>query len=267
MAKSNRGGRRATTFTPVPPTQATPPAPPTAGGGRYIKMTDTDAQALRDSQDDQYNGNVTAAVKEYISGASPSSPAANIDGQGHSLSQTMNYLLENGVDLQNTTVQKVNSQFGLRIPARWYASMQHADAYMDAGAHDLGKNYNLTRLAHDDVLKNEFGISNYSGMTQAQLKAALVGATFQNKSYLSTSYDIKKNPFGANSGQGGGREVIYNIKAGSTTRVLMGNKAQAEIIIAKGERFKITDVRFTGKTATPRMGGYKNQIEIDIETY
>lgn len=268
MAKNRRGGRRGTTFTPVPPSQATPPPAPTGtAGGAFIKMTDTDAQTLRDEQDSSYNGNVTAAIKEYISGSNPSSPAANIDGQGHSLSQTMNFLLERGEDLQTADVNQINKKYGLRIPNRWFASMQHADAYMQAGAHDLGKNYNLVRLAHDDVLKNEFGISNYSGMTAAQLKAKLVGATFQNRSYLSTSYDIKKNPFGANSGQSGGREVIYNIKAGATTSVLMGNKAQAEIIIAKGENFKITDVRFTGNTATPRMGGIKQQIEIDIETY
>lgn len=270
--KTNRGGKRITGAPVLQPTQGKASAPTIKRKNiQYGSMSDKDAQDLRDIQDDTYNGSVTAAVKQYISGGNPlsNSAASNVDGQGHSMAQVMNYLLEQGEDLSATDVNTINKKYGLKISPRWFASMQYSDTYMQQGAHDLGGDYNLTRLAHDDVLKNEFGIGNYTRMSTAQLKQKLVGATFSNKAYLSTSYDIKKNPFSTQSGSGvgGGREVVYNIKAPKETKVLMGNKAQSEIIIAKGQRFRITDVRDTGRIATPRGGASKRQIVIDIEIY
>ena len=61
--------------------------------------------------------------------------------------------------------------------------------------------------------------------------------------------------------------MIYNIKAGSNTKMLFGAKAQSEIVLNKGTAFKITDVKYTGKTAYPAGGRSKPQIVIDIETY
>ena len=207
-----------------------------------------------------YDANTTAAVKQYISNT-------NFDGQGHSLSQTMNYLLDEGVDLQNTPLSTINKQYGLNLNQRELASMQYTDSYMAVATHSIGQDVVLQRGAHDDLLKNTFGISDYSKMSESQLKAKLVGQGFQNTSYMSTSYDVTKNPFlGQGSAVAGGREVVYNIKAGANTKMLFGAKAQTEIIIDKGTNFKITDVRYTGKTATPRGGAYKKQIVIDIET-
>ena len=250
-SKANGGGA-----VQIPAT--TPGANPVTNA---VAFTDADANALRQLEDSTYDANTTAAIKMYISDT-------NFDGQGHSLSQTMNYLLDNGVDLDAMDNKAVNQQFGLSLSANDMASMQYTNSRMNAAYHTLGKDTMLQRGAHDDMLRQTFGIADYSTMTEAQLKSALVGQKFQNTSPMSTSYDISKNPFlGSSSGVSGGREVVYNIKAGGQTKVLLGAKKQSEIICATGTNWKITDVHYTGKTATPRGKGYKPQIQIDIETF
>ena len=224
-------------------------------------LTDKQAQNLRDQQDSMYDASTTAAVKMYISNT-------DFDRQGHSLSQTMNFLEENGVDLNTANLKAINKQYGLNLSASDLASMQYTSGYMERAVHPLGQDTILQRGAHDDILKNAFGIKDYSKLSQQQLQSQLVGKTFKNTSYMSTSYDITKNPFlSSSSGVSGGREVVFNIKAGKNTNVLFGARAQSEIIIGKGTDFKITGVKYSGKTATPRGGSYKPQIVIDIETY
>ena len=224
-------------------------------------MSDSEADALRKQQDSMYDPNTTAAVKMYISNT-------NFDGHGHSLSQTMNYLEENGVDLNTANLNQINKQFGLNLNARDLSSMQYTSNIMDIAGHPIGKDTQLIRGAHDDLLRNSFQISNYSKMSEAQLQAKLVGQTFKTASNMSTSYDVNKNPFlSSSSGVSGGREVVLNIKAGANTKVLFGAKSQSEIVIGKGTDFKITGVHYSGKIASPRMGASKKQLVIDIETY
>lgn len=224
-------------------------------------LTDAQAQNLRDQQDSSYDASTTAAVKMYISNT-------DFDKLGHSLSQTMNYLESEGVDLATANLAAINKKYGLHLTASDLYSMQYTSAYMGRAVHPLGQDTILQRGAHDDMLRQSFGISDYSTWSQAQLQQFLVGRTFKNTSYMSTSYDVTKNPFlSSSSGVSGGREVIYNIKAGKNTNVLFGAKSQSEVIIGKGTDFKITGVRYSGKKATPRGGSYKPQLIIDIETY
>ena len=224
-------------------------------------LTDAEAQKLRDLQDSAYDPNTTSAVKLYISNT-------DFDRQGHSLSQVMNYLEQNGVDLSTANLNAINKQFGLHLSPNDLSSIQYTSAYMEKAVHPLGQDTILQRGAHDDLLKQAFGISDYSKLSQSQLQGKLVGQTFKNTSYMSTSYDPSKNPFlSSSSGVSGGRELVLNIKAGKNTKVLFGAKKQSEVIIGKGTDFKITGVRYSGKTATPRGGSYKPQIIIDIETY
>lgn len=236
------------------------------GGGSNIPvsatvLTDSQAQQLRDQQDSAYDASTTAAVKMYISNT-------NFDKQGHSLSQAMNFLEAEGVDLSKANLSAINSKYGLHLTPSDLASMQYASSYMDRAVHPLGRDTLLQRGAHDDLLKQAFGINDYSKLNQAQLQNRLVGQTFKNKSYMSTSYDVTKNPFlSSSSGVSGGREIVFNIKAGKNTKVLFGARAQSEVIIGKGTDFKITGVHYSGKTATPRNGSYKPQLVIDIETY
>lgn len=224
-------------------------------------LTDKEAQDLRDEQDSVYDASTTAAVKMYISNT-------DFDHQGHSLSQAMNFLESEGVDLSTANLQAINKKYGLRLTQNDLASMQYTSAYMAQAVHPLGVDTVLQRGSHDDLLRQAFGISDYSKLTQAQLQSRLVGQTFKNTSYMSTSYDVSKNPFlSSSSGVSGGRELVFNIKAGKNTKVLFGAKKQAEVIIGKGTDFKITNVSYNGRTATPRGGSYKPQLVIDIETY
>ena len=224
-------------------------------------MTDQEAQDLRDQQDSSYDPNTTSAVKMYISNT-------DFDHQGHSLSQVMNYLESEGVDLSTANLNAINKKYGLNLSMGDLASMQYASSYMGIAVHPLGRDTILQRGAHDDMLRQLFGIRDYSKLNQQQLQNALVGKTFKTSSYMSSSYDVSKNPFlSSSSGVSGGREIVYNIKAGKNTKVLFGAKTQAEVIIGKGTDFKITGVHYSGKTATPRGGSYKPQLVIDIETY
>ena len=223
-------------------------------------LTDQEAADLRDEQDSMYDPSTAAAVKMYISNT-------DFDGHEHSLSQTMNYLLDNGVDFNTDNYQAINFSYGLNLSANDWASMQYTNNYMSAAVHPIGKDIKLQRGAHDDLLTNVFGIGNYTTMSESQLQKALIGRAWVSDSYYSTSYDISKNPFLGNGPASGGREVVYNINAGKNTRMLFGAKKQTEIVLDKGTNYRITGVRFTGKTATPKNGRSKPQIEIDVETF
>lgn len=218
-----------------------------SGGGNWANMpfnwmSDTDAQALRDDMDDNYEPDVVSAIKLYIS-------AADANGDGFSYAQNLNYKLDNGKPLDPTE--------------------KYIDDFIGQGMHDIGQNANLFRACHDDVLQ-ACGISDYSKMTESQLQSKLVGTTFKTKSYMSTSYDRKKSPFyhgNSSSGVSGGREVYMNIKAKGDTKVVFGAKKQAEMIINKGTNFRITGIHYDGSYATPRGKGSRPRVILDVETY
>lgn len=205
----------------------------------YGKFDDNDAQQLRDDMEDIYDPDVTDAIKLYISNSNP-------NGDGFSHSQNLNYKLDNGTPLNPTE--------------------KYIDDNIQAGMHAIGKNSELVRYCHDDILKNA-GISDYTKMSDSQLQSALVGKTFKTTSYMSTSYDGSKNPFNPNAPQGGGREVVMKIKAGKDTKMVFGAKSQAEIVLNKGTNFKITGIKYDGSYATPRNAGTKPRVELEIETY
>ena len=206
----------------------------------YGTFDDNDAQKLRDDVDDIYDPDVTDAIKLYISNTNP-------NGDGFSHSQNLNYKLDNGMPLNPTE--------------------KFIDDNIQAGMHAIGKDSSLVRYCHDDILKSA-GIADYTKMSDTQLQSALVGKTFTTTSYMSTSYDGKKNPFNPNAQQGGGREVVMNVKAGKDTKMVFGAKDQAEIVLNKGTNFRITGIKYDGSYATPRgSSSRKPRIELEIETY
>ena len=212
----------------------------TASNIVYGMFDDNDAQQLRDDVDDMYDPDVVDAIKLYISNTNP-------NGDGFSHSQNLNYKLDNGMALNPTE--------------------KFIDDNIQAGMHAIGKNSELVRYCHDDILQKA-GISDYTKLSEAQLKSALVGKTLTTTSYMSTSYDGSKNPFNPNAQQGGGREVVMKVKAGKDTKMVFGAKDQAEIVLNKGTNFKITGIRYDGSYATPRgSSSRKPRIEIEIETY
>lgn len=211
----------------------------TASNIVYGAFTDADAQQLRDDMDDIYDADVTDAIKLYISDSNP-------NGDGYSHSQNLNYKLDNGMALNPTE--------------------KFIDDNLQAGMHSIGKDSNLVRYCHDDILKSA-GIKDYTKLTDAQLQSALVGRTFQTTSYMSTSYDGKKNPFNPSAINGGGREVVMNVKAGKDTKMVFGAKKQAEIVLNKGTNMRIVGIHYDGTYATPRGKGMKPRVVLDVETY
>ena len=205
----------------------------------YGTFDDNDAQKLRDDMEDIYDPDVTDAIKLYISDSNP-------NGDGFSHSQNLNYKLDNGMALNPTE--------------------KYIDDNIQAGMHSIGKDSKLVRYCHDDILRSA-GIADYTKMSDAQLQSALVGKTFKTTSYMSTSYDGKKNPFNPSASGGGGREVVMNINAGKDTKMVFGAKKQAEIVLNKGTNFKVTGIHYDGTYATPRNSGRKPRVILDVETY
>lgn len=218
MAKSNRGGRRSGSAAAVQPGVGG------AAAGSFSAFTDADAQKLREDMDDIYDPDVTDAIKLYISDSNP-------NGDGFSHSQNLNYKLDNGIPL-NPTEQFI------------YNNIQ-------AGMHDIGKNTTLTRFCHDDILR-QCGVNDYSKYSETQLKSMLVGTEFTTTAFTSYSYDPSKNPFRVGAAGGGGREVTMKTNCKSNTKVVFGAKKQAEMVLNKGTKQRITNVYFDGTMATPR---------------
>ena len=218
----------------------TPVSPPVLvkTNGKYENMSDADALKMMKSNQDAYGDpDFVTAQKMYIS-------SANVKGDGYSFSQNLNYKLDNNMKLD--------------------ANDKWINDNLQSGMHSIGKNTNLVRYCHDDVLK-QAGVADYTKLSQAQLQSKLVGTNLKSSSYISTSYNSNKSPFHPNASLGGGREVVMNIKASGNTKVVLGAKAQTEIILNKGTNLKITGVRFDGSTATPRNGKSKPRVVIDIE--
>ena len=245
MAKGSRGGRRTGASSTQSHTGATVISGATGtgtvrmGSRTYSQMTDADAQALRDDMEAMYDPDVSNAIKLYISDTDA--------GQGYSKSQWLNYKLDNGKALN--------------------ANEAYMDEFMQQGMHDIGKDTQLFRACHADILE-KCGVKDYTKMTDAQLQKALVGTEFKTTSYTSSSYDKLKNPFtNPSSGVSGGREVYMNINVGSGTKIVFGAKKQSEIIINKGTNMRITGIRFDGTYATPRNKGTMPRVVIDVETF
>lgn len=238
MAKSNRGGRRSggsisQSHTPAAQTGAGS----LGGGGVFTPFTDTDAQQLRDDMNDVYDPDVTDAIKLYISDSNP-------NGDGFSHSQNLNYKLDNGMPL-NATEQFIHDN-------------------IQAGMHDIGKDTTLTRFCHDDVLQ-KCGVKDYTKYSETQLQSMLIGTEFTTTAFTSYSYDASKNPFRVGAPGGGGREVTMKTNCKSNTKVVFGAKKQAEMVMNKGTKQRITNVYFDGTMATPRSK-FSSVPRIVIET-
>ena len=90
----------------------------------------------------------------------------------------------------------------------------------------------------------------------------------QTTSYASWSYDKSKNPFLPGQPNGGGREVYMVMKAGASTNMFFGAKAQAEVVTNIGTNMKISNVYFDGTRATPRLKGKSvPRIVIELESW
>lgn len=164
---------------------------------------------------------------------------------GFSPSQDMNYALDKGIPLTPKQQAMFDGMTQLATP--------------------LGKDTVLHRGAHAGALE-QLGIGDWSGMSESQLKSALVGAQWDKKSLTSTSYDYSKSPF-LSGPKSGGREVIFRIHAAGSTTATACNPSQAEVVLGPNTHWQITDAAFTGKWAHPQGGGSYKQIVIDVDVW
>ena len=234
---------------PAPqPVQAPQPAPP-------VQQGNVDAQGYRDYDaadfHDLYNGrNYYQQQLPHWSAATQQAVNDYLDptvvaGSLYAKSQTINHKMRTG---QNLTAAEKAMQKGL-----------------DAAMHNIGYNVNLVRYDRVDFIQN-LGLANYQNMSIAQIQKALVGKTYVDPAYVSTSYNQFKNAPSNNPFTD--KAVKINMKAPAKTQAFMpGNGAGGnlgEIVLAPGQSYKITGVRFTGKRG--RSGAsYYPQIEIDVE--
>lgn len=146
------------------------------------------------------------------------------------------------------------------------------DSLME-GMHNLGYNVNLTRYDRVDAL-DKFGLGGgrYQNMPETQLKKQLVGTTFHDKGFTSTSYNNFKNAPSRNSFTD--KAVVFRYRAKASTQALMPGKGPGgdfgEIVLAPGQKMKITDVKFSTNSSGTRVkgrsgGSYYDRIEIFVD--
>ena len=229
MAKSRNSGF--TNTPPSTPVQNTVAKKPVS----FKTLNSAEADQLLTDIEDSYDINTILAIQQYI--------RMDQQSNGYTMSQNMNHKLEDGTPL-NANETYVSNQ-------------------LSNSMHNLGSDLILTRAAHKDFIE-ALGVTNYQNMTDSQLDAAIKGAEYTEKKFVSTAVDISKNPF-ISGAVSGGREVYINIKAPSSTKALVGNKAQSEIILDKGVKFRATGAHFDGTMAYPRNGGALPRVVVDVE--
>lgn len=174
----------------------------------------------------------------------------------HSLSQNMNWELMNNLPLSPT-------------------HQATADG-LDEAMHNLGYNLNLQRYDHGsfvDRLLQQFGVhGRTTGMTESQLQKALVGRSFSENKFLSTSYNNFKNAIDPSTFTT--REVKIEYRAKASVQAFMPGDGPGgrlgEIIGARNIPQKIvglsvSPVANARAEGTPPGSRNRKQITIVIE--
>lgn len=201
----------------------------------YSMLSPKDEQEVVQNLSQQYDINTKNAIRQYI--------REDQQANGFTMSQNMNHKMEDGTQLN--------------------ANESYVKSRLEAAMHPLGKDAILIRAAHKDFLE-ALGVHNYQNMTPAQLDTAVKGTTYSEKKFVSAAMDPQKNPF-ISGYASGGREVYINIKTPASTKCVLGNTKQSEVILAPGTTFKATGAHFDGTYATPRLGGRLPRVVIDVE--
>ena len=157
---------------------------------------------------------------------------------------------------------------------RLTAQQQYVHDVLMDNMHNLGYNVNLQRYDHEPFINNllgQVGLKNadYSRMSEAQLKKALVGHTYSENRFLSTSYNDFKNASNASSFKTRAVKIEYRAKA--ATQALMPGDGPGgrlgEILLKPGQQMRVADVHFNGNTA--RQKGTQNynlqQVTVVVE--
>ena len=180
-------------------------------------------------------------------------------GSLYSISQNMNYKLTNG--------QKLTQR-----------EQQMHDGLMSS-MHNLGVNAKMTRYDHPETINTMLSAAGFGNdfmkLSDAQLKAALVGGSWAEDKFISVSTnDFQNAGSSASTFTSRAVKIVYKAKA-STQAMMPGNGPGGdlgEIILAPpngktNPAGKIVDVKFNGQRA--RSKGTQNfnlrQVEIVVE--
>ncbi len=162
----------------------------------------------------------------------------------YSPSQNLNYRLKNDLPLN------ANQKFMV-------------DA-LDEGMHNLGENLNLTAYQRVGFV-DSLGVKNYWKLTEQQLKQRLIGTTYNNKSFVSTSYNDFRNAPPSNPFTDKAVRIKY--LADANTKALMppiGSGGRlGEVVLGRGQSMEVVDVKYTGDSGRSGANTYP-RIEITI---
>ena len=175
-----------------------------------------------------------------------------VPGTLYSTSQWLNYHMANGMPLSE------NEKF--------------MHTYLMGAMHNLGYNINLQRYDHEafvnNMLDQAFGTtgSNYENLSVQQLQSLLVGKTYTENRFVSTSYNDFKNVRTFTD-----RAVKIEYKAPAATQAFMPGRGPGgdfgEIVLAPNQNYKITGVRFDNSATAYKKGkgSYAKRIVLTVE--
>ena len=227
-----------------------------ANNGTFSDHDDADFHDLWNGrgyfQQQQFGIDSEVARQNYLV-ANPEPVQYGGDGI-HSPSQNMNWEMMNGLPMSPT-------------------HMATRDGLLDA-MHNLGYNLNLQRYDHSDFvdgLLKQFGArGNSANMTEAQLKQALVGQTYAEQRFLSTSYNNFKNAIDPSTFTSRAVKIQYRARA-ATQGFMPGDGPGGrlgEMILAPNQPSRIVDVKVSPVKNARSKGTQtfnRHQITITVE--
>ena len=148
-----------------------------------------------------------------------------------------------------------NLNTALANGTRLTAQQQYVHDVLIDNMHNLGYNLNLQRYDHETFINGllrQAGVhSDYSRMTDAQLKKALVGKSYTEDRFLSTSYNDFKDASNPSAFKSRAVRIEYRAKA-ATQALMPGNGPGGrlgEILLKPGQSYRVADVYYNGNSA------------------
>lgn len=174
--------------------------------------------------------------------------------------------------------QNLNYALATRGVGSLTANQQYVYSQLMSSMHNLGENLVLTRYDHSPFINNmlqQNGLrQSFENYSVAQLRQALVGQTFGENKFLSTSYNDFRNAPQSSKDVFASRAVKITYRAAASTQAMMpgngpGGKLGEIVLAPSGGRqnMKIVDVKYTGSKA--RVQGTQSyrlpQVEVVVE--
>ena len=148
-----------------------------------------------------------------------------------------------------------NLNTALATGAKLTAQQQYMNDVLNDNMHNLGYNINLQRYDHETFINGllrQAGVrSDYSNLSEAQLKKALVGTSYVENRFLSTSYNNFKNAPNAQAFTSRAVRIEYRAKA-SAQGLMPGDGPGGklgEILLKPGQTYRVADIRYNGNSA------------------